>query len=46
VHNTFPRWWEAFVPLIDGAVLLLVIAAPAVIQLFPANFGEVRGEPA
>jgi len=46
VHNTFPRWWEAFVPLIDGAVLLLVIAAPAVIQLFPANFGKARGEPA
>lgn len=46
VHNTFPRWWEAIVPLIDGAVLLLVIASPAVIKLFPVNFGEERAEPA
>ena len=46
VHNTFPRWWEAFVPLIDGAVLLLVIAAPAVLKLFPVNSGQVSGEPA
>ena len=46
VHNTFPRWWETFVPLIDGAVLLLIIASPAVLKLFPANSGQTRAEPA
>ena len=46
VHNTFPRWWEAVVPLIDGATLLLVIASPAVLKLFPANSEQVREEQA
>ena len=46
VHNSFPRWWEALVPLIDGAALLLVIAAPAVLKFFPTNFRQVGGEPA
>jgi hypothetical protein len=46
VHNTFPRWWEAFVPLIDGGALLLVIAAPAVLMLFPPNSGQASTDPA
>jgi len=46
VHNTFPRWWEAIVPLVDGGVLLLVIAAPAVLMLFPPKSGQVRADAA
>lgn len=36
-HTTFPRWWEALVPLIEGAVLLVIIAVPSVLKLFPTN---------
>ncbi len=36
-YTTFPRWWEALVPLIEGAVLLVIIAVPAVLKLFPTN---------
>jgi hypothetical protein len=46
VYSTFPRWWEALVPLIDGVALLLVIAAPAVLKLFPANSGQANSDPA
>jgi hypothetical protein len=46
VHNTFPRWFEAIVPLIDGVVLLLVIAAPAVLILFPPKSGQVSADAA
>jgi hypothetical protein len=35
--TTFPRWWEALVPLIEGAVWLVIIAVPAVLKLFPTN---------
>ena len=43
VHNTYPRWWEALVPLIDGGMLLLVIAGPAVLKMFPVDYGEAGG---
>jgi hypothetical protein len=46
VHSTYPRWWEALVPLIDGVTLLLVIAAPVVLKFFPASAGQVKGKPA
>jgi hypothetical protein len=46
VHNTFPRWWEALVPLIDGGILLLVIAVPAVLKMFPVDYEEAGGGPA
>lgn len=46
VHNTFPRWWEAIVPLVDGGVLLLFIAAPAVLMLFPPKSGQVSADAA
>lgn len=34
-YTTFPHWWEALVPLIEGAVLLVIIAAPSVLKLLP-----------
>jgi hypothetical protein len=37
VHATFPRWWEAFLPIIEGVVLMVMICAPAVLSLLPAN---------
>ena len=46
VHNTFPRWWEAIVPLVDGGVLLLFITAPAVLMLFPPKSGHVSADAA
>jgi len=36
-HTTFPHWWEALVPLIEGAVLLVIIAVPSVLKLFPMD---------
>ena len=36
-HATFPRWWEALVPIIEGAVLMMIICAPTVLNLFPAD---------
>lgn len=41
VHATFPRWWEALVPIIEGAVLMAIICAPAVLSLLPANPGLI-----
>jgi len=36
-HTTFTRWWEALVPLIEGAALLVIIAVPSVLKVFPTN---------
>jgi hypothetical protein len=41
-HTTFPRWWEALVPLIEGAVLLVIITVPAVLKLFPMDSTQTR----
>jgi hypothetical protein len=42
-YTTFPRWWEALVPLIEGAVLLVIIAVPALLKLFPTNSTQAEG---
>jgi hypothetical protein len=42
-YTTFPRWWEALVPLIEGAVWLVIIAVPAVLKLFPTNSTQAEG---
>jgi hypothetical protein len=36
-YTAFPRWWEAVVPLIEGAVWMVIITIPAALKLFPAN---------
>jgi hypothetical protein len=41
-HATFPRWWEALVPIIEGAVLMMIICAPALLSLLSANPHLIR----
>jgi hypothetical protein len=41
-YTTFPRWWEAVVPLIEGAVWLVIIAMPAALKLLPANLPRLE----
>lgn len=41
-HATFPRWWEALVPIIEGGVLMMIICAPALLSLLAANPHLIR----
>ncbi len=36
-HTTFPRWWEAAGPLMEGVALAVVLTLPAALKLLPAG---------
>lgn len=42
-HTTFPRWWEAVYPLIQGTALAFLMVLPAILALLPTGKSEFSG---
>jgi hypothetical protein len=45
-YTTFPRWWEAINPLLQGPALSVVLIMPALLKLLPASPAATGAAPA
>ncbi len=45
-YTSFPRWWEALNPLLQGPALTGLLVAPALLKLWPAQSAETGSAPA